>query len=186
MLHRNTSVLMAFSWLLLQAGAVEAQEQAQRGRGGWHFAYLDEVDPYYPSRAFAKLITPQWVGEPGVEAVVILGIDDLLGDSKQYELYLRPILRRLKQIDRRAPVSLMANGIDASDRQLQAWLKEGLSLECHTSRHPCPFFKEGFESAKATYDTCIDAFTIANNRPVAFRMPCCDSLNTPSPRFYAE
>ena len=24
------------------------------------------------------------------------------------------------------------------------------------------------------------------NRPVAFRVPCCDSLNTPSPRFYAE
>ena len=25
-----------------------------------------------------------------------------------------------------------------------------------------------------------------DSRPVAFRMPCCDSLNTPSPRFYAE
>src|SRR5262249_758758 len=27
---------------------------------------------------------------------------------------------------------------------------------------------------------------VPNSRPVAFRMPCCDSLNTPSPRFYAE
>ena len=27
---------------------------------------------------------------------------------------------------------------------------------------------------------------IPGNRAVAFRMPCCDSLNTPSPRFYAE
>ena len=25
-----------------------------------------------------------------------------------------------------------------------------------------------------------------NSKPVAFRMPCCDSLNTLSPRFYAE
>src|SRR5690606_16547077 len=25
---------------------------------------------------------------------------------------------------------------------------------------------------------------IPNNTPVAFRMPCCDSQNTPSPRFY--
>ena len=27
---------------------------------------------------------------------------------------------------------------------------------------------------------------IPGNRPVAFRMPCCDSLNTPSPRHFAE
>jgi hypothetical protein len=28
--------------------------------------------------------------------------------------------------------------------------------------------------------------SIPGNKPVAFRMPCCDSLNTPSPRFWAE
>ena len=27
---------------------------------------------------------------------------------------------------------------------------------------------------------------IPRNRAVAFRMPCCDSMNTPSPRFFAE
>jgi hypothetical protein len=27
---------------------------------------------------------------------------------------------------------------------------------------------------------------IPGNKPVAFRMPCCDSMNSPSPRFYAE
>ena len=27
---------------------------------------------------------------------------------------------------------------------------------------------------------------IPGNRPVAFRMPCCDSQNTPSPRFWTE
>ncbi len=39
--------------------------------------YLDGSDPYYVGRGFARLTTPQWVGEPGVEAVVILGIDDM-------------------------------------------------------------------------------------------------------------
>jgi len=37
----------------------------------------DENDPFYVSRGFPKLTTPQWVGEPGVEAVVILAIDDM-------------------------------------------------------------------------------------------------------------
>jgi len=36
-------------------------------------------------------------------------------------------------------------------------------------------------------DGCIDLLaSVPGNRPVAFRMPCCDSLNTNSPRFYAE
>ena len=29
-------------------------------------------------------------------------------------------------------------------------------------------------------------YQIPGNRPVAFPVPCCDSLNTPSPRFFAE
>ena len=33
---------------------------------GNRLTYLDSSDPYYPSREFPKLITPQWVGEPGV------------------------------------------------------------------------------------------------------------------------
>jgi hypothetical protein len=62
---------------------------------GNRLAYLDENDPYYPSRSFPKLITPQWVGEEGVEAVVVLAIDDMRG-SERWEAYLRPILERLK------------------------------------------------------------------------------------------
>src|SRR5438876_7258471 len=155
-------------------------------QNGNRLAYLDEVDPYYPHKNFPKLITPQWVGEDGVEAVVILAIDDMR-DPKKYEAFLRPVLRRLKEIDGRAPVSIMCNQLDPKDPQLQAWLKEGLSLECHTNDHPCPFFKNGFAKAKDTYDKCVDLLNeIPGNKPVAFRMPCCDSLNTPSPRFYAE
>jgi hypothetical protein len=34
---------------------------------------------------------------------------------------------------------------------------------------------------------CLDVMNaIPNNKPVAFRMPCCDSLNTVSPRFFTE
>jgi len=68
------------------------------------------------------------VGEPGVEAVVILAIDDMK-NPKQYETFLRPILRRLKQIDGRAPVSIMTNHVDPKAPELQKWLQEGVSIE---------------------------------------------------------
>ncbi|OAI54894.1 hypothetical protein AYO44_14035 [Planctomycetaceae bacterium SCGC AG-212-F19] len=160
---------------------------AVRAADGNRLTYLDDNDLYCVGRTFPKLITPQWVGEEGVEAVVILGIDDMK-DSKKYEDFLRPILNRLKKIDGRAPVSIMSCQVKPDDPQLQAWLKEGLSLETHTHDHPCPLLQGGdFAKAKGTYDKCVDALaSVPNNRPVAFRMPCCDSLNTPSPRFYAE
>src|ERR1700752_970482 len=104
---------------------------------GNRLVYLDECNPYYPSRTFPKLITPQWVGEEGVEAVVVLAIDDMRGHEK-WETFLRPILERLKQIDGRAPVSIMTCTIDPQDAHLQKWLQEGLSLEVHTIDHPCP------------------------------------------------
>ena len=44
---------------------------------GNRLTYLDSDDPFYPNVNFPKLTTPQWVGEPGVEAVVILAIDDM-------------------------------------------------------------------------------------------------------------
>ncbi|MEX2140976.1 MAG: PVC-type heme-binding CxxCH protein [Pirellulales bacterium] len=154
---------------------------------GNRLAYLDQADPYYPSRTFPKLITPQWVGEEGVEAVVVLAIDDMRG-SERWEAYLRPILERLKQIDGRAPVSIMTCTIDPQDPHLQKWLKEGLSIEVHTIDHPCPLLSKGdFAAAKSTYDRCVDLMaSIPGNKPVAYRMPCCDSRNTNSPRFYAE
>jgi putative membrane-bound dehydrogenase-like protein len=150
--------------------------------------YLDEfLAPYYVGRDFPKLTTPQWVGEEGVEAVVVLAIDDMR-DSARYEQYLRPILDRLKEIDGRAPVSIMTNRAEPDDLQLQQWLEEGLSLDVHTYDHPCPCLQQGdFDAARETYERCVDLMAgIPGNRPVAFRMPCCDSLNTPSPRFWAE
>lgn len=167
--------------ILLLASSVLAAD-------GNRLAYLDEpLNPYYPHRNFPKLITPQWVGEEGVDCVVTLAIDDMR-DPARYEAFLRPILDRLKQIDGRAPVSIMTCQVKPDDPQLQTWLKEGLSIECHTFDHPCPCLTGGdLAKAKETYDKCVDLINqVPNNKPVAFRMPCCDSLNTPSPRFWAE
>jgi hypothetical protein len=183
--------MLRIGWLatlLMLAVHAHAEDSAKPKPDGNRLAYLDEpLNPYYPHKDFPKLITPQWVGEEGVECVVTLGIDDMR-DPQKYEAYLRPILDRLKQIDGRAPVSIMTCQVKPDDPQLQAWLKEGLSIECHTYDHPCPCLKESsLAKAKETYDKCVDLIhQIPGNRPVAFRMPCCDSLNTPSPRFWAE
>ena len=164
--------------------SVSAAEPTNTGN---RLTYLDSDDPFFPHKDFPKLITPQWVGEPGVEAVVILAIDDMR-ESKKYETFLRPILERLKQIDGRAPVSIFCNTVQPDDPQLQTWLKEGLSLEIHTLTHPCPLLQKGsFTNAWNTYHGGVDLLNqVPGNKPVAFRMPCCDSMNSPSPRFYAE
>src|SRR5262249_26904641 len=130
--HRQT-LLLGLMFLVPLTG---------RAADGNRLTYLDESDPYYVSRSFPRLVTPQWVGEDGVEAVIILAIDDMR-DPDKYEKFLRPILQRLKRIDGRAPVSIMTNQVDPRDDRLQGWLKEGLSLETHTLDHPCPFFKGG-------------------------------------------
>ena len=82
----------------------------------------------------------------------------------------------------------MTNAVKPDHPRLQQWLKEGLSIEVHTISHPCPLLQKGdFAAAAKAYHDCVDLMNkIPGNTPVAFRMPCCDSLNTPSPRFYAE
>lgn len=150
--------------------------------------YLDEFcDPYYVGRDFPKLTTPQWIGEEGVEGVVVLAIDDLR-DTAKYEAYLRPIFERLKEIEGTASVSIMTNSVDVNDPLLQKWLAEGVALDAHTATHPCPCLQKGdFEAGKSSYEDCVDMlFSIPNNRPIAFRFPCMDSKNTPSPRMIAE
>lgn len=180
-----TGLLLAWLPALAQnpAPPIARAEKSEANR----LTYLDENDPFYPGLDFPKLTTPQWVGEAGVEAVVILAIDDMR-ESAPYESYLRPILDRLKQIDGRAPVSIMCNAINPDDPQLGRWLGEGLSLEVHTLHHPCPLLAAGnFAAAAETYHRCVELLhRVPGNRPVAFRMPCCDSMNSPSPRFYAE
>jgi hypothetical protein len=181
----------------------EGHSHARRnGRAceGNRLAYLDEFcDPYYVGLSVPRLVTPQWVGEQGVEAVIVLATDDLR-DPARHERFLRPILERLKKIDGRAPVSLMANQTDPKHPQLQKWLAEGVSLETHTWDHPCPLLQGGdLATAKATYDRAVDLMAGLTHGPpsggatehpsegaVAFRMPCCDSMSSVSPRFFTE
>ena len=161
--------------------SVSAQQPANR------LNYLDGDDPFYVGLNFPKLTTPQWVGENGVDAVVTLGIDDMR-DLSRYETFCRPILERLKEIDGRAPLSIFSNAITPNEPHLQKWLKEGVTLEVHTLNHPCPILgKRNFIPAKNTYHGSVDLLNnIENNIPVAFRTPCCDSQNTPSPRVFTE
>src|SRR3954468_21573160 len=109
---------------LLAALTLLAFLPVSQAQDGNRLTYLDENNPYYVSRTFPKLTTPMWVSEDGVEAVVVLGIDDMR-DPDKYEGFLRPILNRLKRIDGRAPVSIMTNQVNPSHPRLQAWLQEG-------------------------------------------------------------
>jgi putative membrane-bound dehydrogenase-like protein len=147
----------------------------------------DAADPWFLHQGVPRLTTPEWVGDEGVEAVIVLAIDDMR-DPAKYEQALRPVIERLKAIDGRAGLSIMTNAVPPDDPLLGRWLAEGLSIECHTADHPCPLLKDGdLAAARSTFDRCIDALAeIPGNTPVAFRMPCCDSLNTVSPRFFAE
>ncbi|MEZ6090792.1 MAG: hypothetical protein R3C05_22785 [Pirellulaceae bacterium] len=116
---------------------------------GNRLVYLDApCDPYYVHRDFPRLITPQWVGDEGVQAVVTLGIDDMR-DPDKYEAYLRPILDRLKQIDGRGAVSIFTNKVDPTHPTLAKLLRDGVSLECHTIDHPCPCLQGGNFAARA-------------------------------------
>ncbi len=145
------------------------------------------TNPYWPSISSPKLTTPQWIGEDGVEAVAILSIDDMRG-IEPYQSFIEPILQRLEAIDGRAPLSIFTNQIDPNEPQLQRWLDRGVSIEVHTIDHPCPLLQDSdFPKALGTVHQCIDLLEgIPNMRPVTYRMPCCDSMNSVSPRFYDD
>jgi putative membrane-bound dehydrogenase-like protein len=183
---RRLALLMAcvsLTGAILRCSAIAGEPGQQQARA----IQPTDWNPYHPHRDSPRLTTPSWVGEPGVEAVVVLAIDDMR-DTAKYEAYLRPILNRLKAIDGRAALSIMTNQVPADDPRLQTWLREGVSIECHTLTHPCPFWTKGdFAAAARTYHDCVDLISqIPGNKPVAFRMPCCDSMNTVSPRFFSE
>src|SRR5881394_3930999 len=91
-----------FALIFLSHQAAPGQSASTTMTNGNRLAYLDESDPFYPGLRFPKLTTPQWIGEDGVDAVVILAIDDMR-ETPKYETFIRPILDRLKKIDGRAP-----------------------------------------------------------------------------------
>lgn len=155
---------------------------------GNRLAWLDDAcNPYYVGLEVPKLVTPQWVGQEGVEVVLVLAIDDMRSTAP-YEKCLRPIIERLQKIDGRGSVSIMTSQVDLTDPQLAKWLAEEVNIEAHTATHPCPCLQGGdFAKAKQTYDDAIDLLCrIPNHRVTGFRMPCCDSMNSVGPRFFTE
>jgi len=162
--------LIVFGFILWRG--IATADPATPSSSANRLSYLDENDPFYPSRHLARLTTPQWVGEAGVDAVVILAIDDMR-QTEKYETVLRPILERLKRIDGRAPVSIMCNAFDPADPRIQNWAQEGLSFEVHTLTHPCPLLgASNFLAAAQTYFGGIELLNrLTGSKPVAFRMP---------------
>lgn len=196
-----------WQWTLLGLGLVATLVSAAADdRVGSRFAYLDTLDPYYPDLATAKLTTPMWVGEEGVDAVVQLSIDDMGRSNSPFKLmalaksppfyyqFLQPTIERLQKIDGRAPISIYTLQADRGDAWLQRMLQEGLSIEAHTFSHPVPYFRtdpsgrgDSLEWCIRDFLDCVAGLKVASGRsPVAWRMPGCDARNTTSPRFYTE
>lgn len=167
-------------------------------RGGNRLTYLDAFsDMYYPSLDFPKLTTAQWIGEPGVDAVVVLSFDDLgkmpnnLSNfsSLAFEEFLRPVMESLKEIDGRAPISIMANQVmhGTESQHLQKWIEEGVSIETHGLGHRRPLLQGSFCESVDTYYGCLDQVSrITKKQPVAFRFPTADSRTVVTPRFFSE
>ena len=195
--------------ILLLCNAVSHAESVQPAvvatKDGNRLTYLDERNPFYPHADFPKLTTPMWIGEPGVEAVILLSIDDMGRPAAQSQAdsgpeaflsFLCPLVNRLRQIDGRAPIAVMTCRTQPANPTLQKMLELGMSLDCHSYTHRFPFmrFDDKSLAGKDTLRECRDDFVaclenlfqVPNNRPVAYRMPGCDAQNTNSPRFYSE
>lgn len=186
---------------------VAVAQAAAQDRTGSRFAYLDERDPYYAGLELARLTTPMWMGEAGVDAAVQLSIDDMGREHPPFQLmryakppqfyyeFLLPTIERLQRIDGRAPVSIYALQVDADDPWLRRMLAAGISIEAHTYTHPVPYLRVDPSSMGGdTLSWCIRDFLdcvsglsgAVGTRPVAWRIPGSDARNTTSPRFYTE
>ncbi|MBI4604510.1 MAG: c-type cytochrome [Planctomycetes bacterium] len=154
---------------------------------GSRLAHLDERSPFAVGPGFPRLTTPMWFGEEGVDAVVILSIDDMTLNAERYRAYLEPILRRLKEVEGRSPLSIFTCRIDPADPQLAPWASDGVRLDVHTRSHPCPLLGKGFDAAAQDVLACVSGLAaVPGGPPAAYRMPCCDSINSASPRFFSE
>src|SRR2546425_749192 len=149
---------------------------------GNRFTHLDERSPFYVSAEFPRLTTPMWFGEEGVDAAVILAVDDMRDNTEKYRLFLQPILDRLREVEGHSPLSIFTNHVDPADPQLKPWLEAGVRFDVHTRTHPCPLLSGPLSKAAAGYLDCVGNLSrFGGPRPVAFPLPCCGSFNTASP-----
>ncbi len=172
-------------WLALvcSAGSIDAVWAGDANR----LVELDGETSWTGRPGEPKLITPQWVGEAGVECVVLLGVE-ADGVLAEWEPVVRPIVERLKQIDGRAPLSLFASDVEPSAPPLRAWLSDGVRVEvllpAITERNVARW--------KARYDETIDRLTARlGTVPVACRIAGGNDAVGPGalslgPRFLGE
>ena len=181
---RNVKQLAVVPFALLAAALSLDASPANR------LCYLDGASPFHVDADFPKLTTPMWIGEEGVESAIILSIDDLNQDRMtHYRDYLEPILKRLEEIQGKgkASLSIFTNTVNADEPQLARWFERGVRLDVHTRSHPCPLLKGPLDGAVAQVLDCLQNLELTDGPgAVCFRMPCCDSINSASPRFFSE
>ena len=106
-------------WLLVLAlGAACA------ARGVAPLESLALPQPYAPDQTWPKLTAAQWTGDPEVDAVVILSIDDMR-DPTKYEEFLRPILNRLAEVGAPGAMSIFTRFTKPSPRGLSCFAAPG-------------------------------------------------------------
>jgi hypothetical protein len=150
-----------------------------------------------------RLTTPQWVGEEGVDCVVLLGLE-AEGTLAEWQPVVRPVVERLKQIEGRAPLSLFARDVDPGEPPLRTWLLDGVRVELLLpaisdlngtggAGAGVPSVREPSVARwKAEYDERIDRLTARlGTAPVVCRIaPGNDAANVgppiPGPHFLGE
>ena len=186
--------------LLLLPGPLSADSA-----GGSRFDYLEESGPFYPNGDFPRLITPQWIGEPGVDAVIHLTVDGIsqVKSLPDHALtpaacldFLEPAIRYLTAIDGRAPITLYALRVHPRDPTLKRLADAGIATESHTFTHPVPLLQTDKSGPlgigtlmKARGDfmgSLANLAAVPRINPSAFRAPAFDSRNVVSPRLFTD
>ena len=90
MFHDTSTLVGILISLAVWISASASDISPAKARQGNRLTYLDSNDPFYVGRDFPKLITPQWVGESGVDAVVVMAIDDMTRPEKYDSKLLQP------------------------------------------------------------------------------------------------
>ena len=129
-----------------------AKVWAGLARAAWFAGWADGVESFRAARtraASAAAILCEHAETRGAVALVGHGLMNILIAGQLRAAGWRgPRLPSQRHwgyavYDGRAAVSIMSCRVDPADPQLQAWLKEGVSIEVHTYDHPCPCLQDG-------------------------------------------
>ena len=176
---------VVFAFCALSAWSLSVQ--AAPGSPGNRLTHLDDPSPFTVDANSPRITTPMWLGEEGVEAAVILSIDDMREESvTRYRDFIAPILAKLKEIEGYSPLNIFTNEVLPDNPQLQKWIDDGVRCDVHTRTHPCPLLRNKDAAASEVFDCLENLNRIPNHQSVAFRMPCTDSINSASPLFFND